>query len=150
MNKMFFQVINPTLFPTWVFRGLTRIIAGFVGDLRCVRRNTLAGAFGIYCGLLSVVSTLFTTFEVLVVYCALFGIGAGFYVGLQGACIYDVVGLKNIARGYSIMLSAFGLSCLISITAAGNRAFFLFKNTLMRLLLYFFEFIKIPNKGIES
>ena len=44
----------------------------------------------------------------------------GFYVGLQGAAIYDVVGLKNIAKGYSIMCCAFGLSTLITISAAGN------------------------------
>ena len=45
----------------------------------------------------------------------------GFYVGLQGAAIYDVVGLKNIAKGYSIMCCAFGLSTLITISAAGNE-----------------------------
>ena len=56
---------------------MVRLVAGFIGDLKCVRRNALVGAFGIYCGALTLISNLFQTFEGLIVYCALFGIGGG-------------------------------------------------------------------------
>ena len=45
---------------------------------------------------------------------------SGFYIGLHGACIYDVVGLKNIARGYAIICCAIGLSNIASLSAAGK------------------------------
>ena len=124
-------------------------------------RNGLAGGFGIFCGLLTVVSLTFKTFNLLMVYCALFSIGSGlfkylslanlvlnffeytkqilsllsfnkftlinvvffllaFYVGLHGACIFDVVGLKNLARGYAIKACALGLGSLMTISTAGN------------------------------
>ena len=43
-----------------------------------------------------------------------------FYVGLHGACIFDVVGLKNLARGYAIKTCALGLGALMTISTAGN------------------------------
>ena len=60
--------------------GFLRILAGYIGDLRYISRNGLAGAFCIFCGLLSVVSILFETFTSLMVYCVLFGIGAGLFL----------------------------------------------------------------------
>ena len=54
-----------------------RLGAGFIGDLKCVKRNALVGSCGIYCGILSMISTRLETFEGLVTYCALFAIGAG-------------------------------------------------------------------------
>ena len=59
------------------FSGVVRLGAGFIGDLKCVKRNALVGACGIYCGLLSLISVLLETFQGLVVYSTLFGIGAG-------------------------------------------------------------------------
>ena len=158
------------------FRGLVRLVAGVIGDFKFINRHALAGGFGIFCGLLSVASIYFKTFNILMIYCVLFGIGgglfiknlcqmsnfqmrkanrifvsmtletcnmstfnwihdidlkcilnlqvlklvSGFYIGLHGACIYDVVGLKNIARGYAIICCAIGLSNIASLSAAGK------------------------------
>ena len=49
----------------------------------------------------------------------------GCYIGLQGASVYDVVGLKNIAQGYMITSCAYGLTTLITISAAGMKSIFL-------------------------
>ena len=62
-----------------------------MGDIKCVRRNALAGSFGIYCGVLTMISTSFQTFESLAVYCALFGIGGGLFQVIyrtkRGICV---------------------------------------------------------------
>ena len=49
-----------------------------------------------------------------------FNLITGVYVGLQGACMYDVVGLKHIAQGYMITSIAYGLTSLITVSTAGE------------------------------
>ena len=55
---------------------------------------------------------------IIIMICLLFPVA--FYVGLQGACIYDVVGLKNISYGFSILFVALGTSCFMSLPVAGK------------------------------
>ena len=65
--------------------------------------------------------------SVFIFYCdaLVFHMYLGCYIGLQGASVYDVVGLKNIAQGYMITSCAYGLTTLITISAAGMKSIFL-------------------------
>ena len=63
----------------FLFRGLSRLVAGAVGDFRRINRLALVGAAGIFCGVFSVTSILFQTFNALIIYCVFFGIGSGMF-----------------------------------------------------------------------
>ncbi len=41
------------------------------------------------------------------------------YVGLQGAAVFDVVGIKHISYGFSILFVALGTSALYCLPLAG-------------------------------
>ena len=71
------------IFLIYRFSGVVRLGAGFIGDLKYVKRNALVGACWIYCGLLSLISILLETFEGLVVYSALFAVGAGIFISIN-------------------------------------------------------------------
>ena len=61
----------------WIFSGIVRVIAGWIGDRPCVTRNILAGAASMYCGVLTITSLSFRTFPTMLLFMLLFGLGGG-------------------------------------------------------------------------
>ena len=79
--------------------GIVRVPAGWIGDRKGVNRNGLAGAMAIYCGILTMASTSFTTFTTMAIFSALFGFGAGLTENL-----YSTKALKHLNQiGPSIL-----------------------------------------------
>ena len=44
----------------------------------------------------------------------------GIYIGLFGSCIYDVMGMKRIEKGYALVSCAQGIANLSSLLTAGR------------------------------
>ncbi len=58
---------------------------GWLGDKVPWNRNYIAGLAGVYCGALTCVSLMFTSFQSLLIYSILFGSGVGKYFFPDGA-----------------------------------------------------------------
>ena len=80
--------------------GIVRVPAGWIGDRKGVNRNGLTGAMAIYCGILTMASTSFTTFTTMAIFSALFGFGAGLT-----EILYSIKALKHFSQSGPSMLS---------------------------------------------
>ncbi|XP_069583963.1 monocarboxylate transporter 14 [Ranitomeya imitator] len=95
-----------------------KIILGFLGDLSCVSAWNVFIASNFTLGICILILPLMQTYAALSVVCALIGFSSG-YFSLMPVVTEDLVGIKQLANAYGIIICANGISALLGPPFAG-------------------------------
>ncbi|XP_075717363.1 monocarboxylate transporter 14 [Rhinoderma darwinii] len=95
-----------------------KIILGFLGDLSCVSAWNVFIASNFTFGICILILPLMQIYAALAVVCALLGFSSG-YFSLMPVVTEDLVGIKQLANAYGIIICANGISALLGPPFAG-------------------------------
>ncbi|KAG8567641.1 hypothetical protein GDO81_013725 [Engystomops pustulosus] len=95
-----------------------KIILGFLGDLSCVSAWNVFIASNFTLGICILILPLMQVYAALAVVCALIGFSSG-YFSLMPVVTEDLVGIKQLANAYGIIICANGISALLGPPFAG-------------------------------
>ncbi|KAM3931735.1 monocarboxylate transporter 14 [Leptodactylus fuscus] len=95
-----------------------KIILGFLGDLSCVSAWNVFIASNFTLGICILILPLMQIYAALAVVCALIGFSSG-YFSLMPVVTEDLVGIKQLANAYGIIICANGISALLGPPFAG-------------------------------
>lgn len=95
-----------------------KIILGFLGDLSCVSAWNVFIASNFTFGICILILPLMQIYAALAVVCALIGFSSG-YFSLMPVVTEDLVGIKQLANAYGIIICANGISALLGPPFAG-------------------------------
>ncbi|XP_075057735.1 monocarboxylate transporter 14 [Mixophyes fleayi] len=95
-----------------------KIVLGFLGDLSCVSAWNVFIASNFTLGVCILILPLMQVYAGLAVVCALIGFSSG-YFSLMPVVTEDLVGIKQLANAYGIIICANGISALLGPPFAG-------------------------------
>jgi len=90
-----------------------RIILGWLSDQRWANRLYMYNFCLICCGLSMGLSVFCTDYISQVVYCAVFGVTSGAYVGLTSVVLVDLLGLDKLTNAFGLLLLFQGIASVI-------------------------------------
>ncbi|XP_018423858.1 PREDICTED: monocarboxylate transporter 14 [Nanorana parkeri] len=95
-----------------------KIFLGYIGDLSCVSAWNVFLASNFTMGICILILPLMQVYAALAVVCALIGFSSG-YFSLMPVVTEDLVGIKQLANAYGIIICANGISALLGPPFAG-------------------------------
>ncbi|XP_068136600.1 monocarboxylate transporter 14 [Hyperolius riggenbachi] len=95
-----------------------KIMLGYIGDLTCVSAWNVFLASNFTLGISILILPLMRVYAALAVVCALIGFSSG-YFSLMPVVTEDLVGIKQLANAYGIIICANGISALLGPPFAG-------------------------------
>ncbi|XP_077344680.1 monocarboxylate transporter 14 isoform X1 [Lithobates pipiens] len=95
-----------------------KIFLGYIGDLSCVSAWNIFIASNFTMGICILILPLMQVYAALAVVCALIGFSSG-YFSLMPVVTEDLVGIKQLANAYGIIICANGISALLGPPFAG-------------------------------
>ncbi|OCT81102.1 monocarboxylate transporter 14 [Xenopus laevis] len=95
-----------------------KVILGFLGDLPCVSAWNVFIASNVTMGVSILILPLMHVYSSLALVCALIGFSSG-YFSLMPVVTEDLVGIKQLANAYGIIICANGISALLGPPFAG-------------------------------
>jgi len=90
-----------------------RIILGWLSDRKGINRLYLYNSCLIVCGISMGLSVFCNTYISQVVYCAIFGVTSGAYVGLTSVVLVDLLGLDKLTNAFGLLLMFQGIASVI-------------------------------------
>lgn len=90
-----------------------RLFLGWISDRGNVNRLYLYNSCLIICGISMAVSSFMNDYTSQVIYCAIFGITSGAYVGLTSVVLVDLLGLDKLTNAFGLLLLFQGISSVI-------------------------------------
>lgn len=96
-----------------------KIFLGYIGDLSCVSAWNVFIASNFTLGICILILPLMQVYASLAVICALIGFSSG-YFSLMPVVTEDLVGIKQLANAYGIIICANGISALLGPPFAGR------------------------------
>ena len=90
-----------------------RIILGWLSDRREINRLYLYNSCLVVCGVSMGLTVFCNTYISEAVYCAIFGVTSGAYVGLTSVVLVDLLGLDKLTNVYGLMLLFQGIASVI-------------------------------------
>ncbi|KAL4220689.1 hypothetical protein ACF0H5_021085 [Mactra antiquata] len=98
---------------------ISRLVIGFIADLRCINRVVLCNSLVTITGVWIILCPFCFNFESYVAFAVLFGISAGSSNSLRGILIPDLFGVEKIADLFGISLFFSGISAVLGLPVAG-------------------------------
>ena len=92
---------------------LGRLFLGWLSDQRIINRLYLYNSCLILCGISMGLSSFMTTYNWQIVYCAIFGVTSGAYVGLTSVVLVDLLGLDKLTNAFGLLLMFQGIASVI-------------------------------------
>jgi len=92
---------------------LGRLFLGWLSDQRIINRLYLYNSCLILCGISMALSSFMTTYNWQIVYCAIFGVTSGAYVGLTSVVLVDLLGLDKLTNAFGLLLMFQGIASVI-------------------------------------
>ena len=92
---------------------VARLLLGWLSDRAWVNRLYLYNSCLIICGLSMGLSVFCQTYTSQAVYCAIFGITSGAYVGLTSVVLVDLLGLDKLTNAFGLLLLFQGIASVI-------------------------------------
>jgi len=92
---------------------VARLILGWLSDQSWVNRLYLYNSCLVICGISMGLSPFCTTYNTQAMYCALFGITSGAYVGLTSVVLVDLLGLEKLTNAFGLLLMFQGIASVI-------------------------------------
>ena len=90
-----------------------RIILGWLSDRREINRLYLYNSCLVVCGVSMGLSVFCNTYISQAVYCAIFGVTSGAYVGLTSVVLVDLLGLDKLTDAFGLLLLFQGVASVI-------------------------------------
>jgi len=92
---------------------IARLILGWLSDRSWINRLYLYNSCLVICGISMALSPFCTTYNTQAVYCALFGITSGAYVGLTSVVLVDLLGLDKLTNAFGLLLMFQGIASVM-------------------------------------
>lgn len=92
---------------------LGRLFLGWLSDQRIINRLYLYNSCLVLCGVSMGLSSFMTTYNWQIVYCAIFGVTSGAYVGLTSVVLVDLLGLDKLTNAFGLLLMFQGIASVI-------------------------------------
>jgi len=92
---------------------LGRLFLGWLSDQRFVNRLYLYNSCLVLCGISMGLSSFMSTYNWQIVYCAIFGVTSGAYVGLTSVVLVDLLGLDKLTNAFGLLLMFQGIASVI-------------------------------------
>jgi MFS family permease len=92
---------------------LGRLFLGWLSDQRFINRLYLYNSCLVLCGISMGLSSFMTTYNWQIVYCAIFGVTSGAYVGLTSVVLVDLLGLDKLTNAFGLLLMFQGIASVI-------------------------------------
>jgi len=92
---------------------LGRLFLGWLSDQRVINRLYLYNSCLVLCGISMGLSSFMTTYNWQIVYCAIFGVTSGAYVGLTSVVLVDLLGLDKLTNAFGLLLMFQGIASVI-------------------------------------
>ena len=99
---------------------VARLILGWLSDQSWVNRLYLYNYCLVICGISIGLSPFCTTYNTQAMYCALFGITSGAYVGLTSVVLVDLLGLEKLTNAFGLLLMFQGIASVIGPPVIGK------------------------------
>jgi len=90
-----------------------RVVLGFIADRPWVNRLYLYNTSLAICGLSMALSNFWTNYAGQAVFCAVFGMTSGAYVGLTSVVLVDLLGLDNLTNAFGLLMLFQGIASVI-------------------------------------
>jgi len=92
---------------------LGRLFLGWLSDQKFINRLYLYNSCLVLCGISMGLSSFMTTYNWQIVYCAIFGVTSGAYVGLTSVVLVDLLGLDKLTNAFGLLLMFQGIASVI-------------------------------------
>ena len=113
-----------------------RIVLGFISDRGWIKRLYLYNICLAICGLSMGLSNLFTDLHTQRMFCAVFGITSGAYVGLTSVVLVDLLGLDKLTNAFGLLLLFQGIASVIGPPIIGKKYSYFDYNPQFGVFLY--------------
>lgn len=100
---------------------LGRIVLGYISDRPWVNRLWLYNGCLAVCGISMGLSNFCTNYTSQAVFCAVFGVTSGAYVGLTSVVLVDLLGLDRLTNAFGLLLLFQGIASVIGPPIIGKR-----------------------------
>eukprot|EP00090_Calanus_glacialis_P045682 TRINITY_DN8647_c0_g1_i7.p1 TRINITY_DN8647_c0_g1~~TRINITY_DN8647_c0_g1_i7.p1 ORF type:complete len:613 (-),score=103.83 TRINITY_DN8647_c0_g1_i7:379-2217(-) len=91
----------------------SRLILGWLSDRSWINRLYLYNSCLVVCGVSMALSPFCSSYNLQAVYCAIFGITSGAYVGLTSVVLVDLLGLEKLTNAFGLLLMFQGIASVI-------------------------------------
>ncbi|KAL4220443.1 solute carrier 16 [Mactra antiquata] len=98
---------------------ISRVVSGYLSDLKCVHRLTLLGACLLILAVATVIVAMVPVYEVLITYSSLYGVFFGALYVVQPIVLLEYFGADYIVEVMGIMMCVYGMSTIIGSPMAG-------------------------------
>eukprot|EP00091_Calanus_sinicus_P024239 TRINITY_DN8585_c0_g1_i1.p1 TRINITY_DN8585_c0_g1~~TRINITY_DN8585_c0_g1_i1.p1 ORF type:complete len:281 (+),score=67.80 TRINITY_DN8585_c0_g1_i1:239-1081(+) len=92
---------------------VARLILGWLSDRSWINRLYLYNSCLVVCGVSMALSPFCSSYNLQAVYCAIFGITSGAYVGLTSVVLVDLLGLEKLTNAFGLLLMFQGIASVI-------------------------------------
>jgi len=92
---------------------LGRLFLGWLSDRRFINRLYLYNSCLVLCGVSMGLSSFMATYTWQIIYCAIFGVTSGAYVGLTSVVLVDLLGLDKLTNAFGLLLMFQGIASVI-------------------------------------
>ncbi|KAH7641473.1 monocarboxylate transporter 5-like [Dermatophagoides farinae] len=96
-----------------LFSTISRLVFGYISDHSFVNRLWLYTFSVTLCGLIIISNTLATTYKLLAIFCAFFGITCGTYVSLTSVVLVDLLSLEKLTNAFGLILLFQGVASIL-------------------------------------
>jgi len=92
---------------------VARLCLGWLSDRAWINRLYLYNTCLVICGLSMGLSVFMNTYTTQAIYCAIFGVTSGAYVGLTSVVLVDLLGLDKLTNAFGLLLMFQGIASVI-------------------------------------
>ena len=117
---------------------VARLLLGWLSDREWINRLYLYNSCLVICGISMGASVFCTDYTTQAVYCAIFGVTSGAYVGLTSVVLVDLLGLDKLTNAFGLLLMFQGIASVIGPPIIGERLV-----AIWRYLTFYFAASKV-------
>jgi len=92
---------------------VARLVLGWLSDRTWINRLYLYNMCLVICGVSMALSPFMATYYLQAIYCAIFGITSGAYVGLTSVVLVDLLGLDKLTNAFGLLLMFQGIASVM-------------------------------------
>lgn len=104
---------------------IARLCLGWLSDKEWINRLYLYNTCLVICGVSMGLSVFMNTYTTQAIYCAIFGVTSGAYVGLTSVVLVDLLGLDKLTNAFGLLLMFQGIASVIGPPIIGKKIEFL-------------------------
>ncbi|KAI2810932.1 Mct1p [Blomia tropicalis] len=92
---------------------ISRLVFGYLADHSFVNRLWLYIISVTFCGLVIMANSFITSYQLMAIFCTLFGVTCGTYVSLTSVVLVDLLGLEKLTNAFGLILLFQGVASIV-------------------------------------